>query len=97
MVSIFNCYPLKLRETILSTEIDPKKKKAKIPNWKLNDLDFIQSYFIVKKVISIKERRILNLDWQIILQLTWLMRELMKKNLGNEKMLAILRSQKHIL
>ena len=95
LASTFNCYLLDLREKILSTGID-LKKKGKVPNWKLNDLNFIQSNFpSKKKVITIKEKGILNLDWQIILQLIWLMKELIKKNLGISKKLAILRSQKN--
>ena len=51
--------------------------------------------FPVKNVITIKEKGILNLDWQIILQLIWLRNELIKKKLGIPKNLAIPKSQKN--
>ena len=44
-----NCYPPDLRETILSTGLDPPKKKTKVPNWKLNDLNYTQSHFSTTK------------------------------------------------
>ena len=51
LASTFNAYPADLKLAILCTGIDlnKKKSKAKVPNWKLNDIDFVQSNFTREK------------------------------------------------
>jgi len=50
-------------QCILCTGIDlnKKKSKAKVPNWKLNDIDFVQSNFSREFFFTIKEKEILNM------------------------------------
>ena len=51
LASTFNAYPADLKNAILFTGIDlnKKKSKAKVPNWKLNDINFVQSKFSREK------------------------------------------------
>ena len=59
LASTFNAYPADLKQAILCTGIDlnKKKSKAKVPNWKLNDIDFVQSNFTREKKMFYNQRK----------------------------------------
>ena len=59
LASTFNAYPADLKQAILCTGIDlnKKKSKAKVPNWKLNDIDFVQSNFTREKKNGLQSKK----------------------------------------